>query len=260
MSVNALEDLKGEFNKTTLDSSGDTTYQLLPLPAMFIRNIILLQQWYKDQASIDQRIWLSLSQDNFVSWEAHHFHTATTSVAPMASLPTMPIVNQTFFEAAIFQRSIKRSPADYTKFKDDNRWKQWHRHLMKSANSHGLNDVLNPDYVPITPEEIELFRVQNNFMYSVFEQSMHTAKSRHVVQTHDVTANAQLVYAGLFSAYDEDISTSLAATDLRSELTLLRFDDTWKRGSETLLQHWKSKILELEQLENETIHDATKRR
>jgi hypothetical protein len=96
-------------------------------------------------------------------------------------------------------------------------------------------------------------------MYSVFEQCMNTAKSRHVVQTHDATADAQLVYAGLLAVYEENLSTSLVATDLRAELTLLRFNDTWKRGSEAFLQHWQSKILELEQLEDAIIDDKTKR-
>ena len=141
-----------------------------------------------------------------------------------------PTTTATVSEAATFQRGTKRSPADYTKFKDDSRWKQWNRHLKATANSHGPGDVLNPSYVPMTPEATALFNVQKIFMYSVFEQCMNTAKSRHVVQTHDATADAQLVYAGLLAVYEENLSTSLVATDLRAELTLLRFDDSWKRG------------------------------
>jgi hypothetical protein len=79
------------------------------------------------------------------------------------------------------------------------------------------------------------------------------------VQSHDSTANAQLVYKGLLTAYEETLTTSLAATDLRSELTLLRFDDTWKKGSEAFLLHWRAKVLELEQLEDKALDDDTKR-
>jgi hypothetical protein len=96
-------------------------------------------------------------------------------------------------------------------------------------------------------------------MYSVFETGLQTTKSRHNVQTYDNVANAQLVYAGLLQAYEEDLSTSLLATDIRSELTLLRFDDKWKKSSELFLLYWKSKILELEQLEDKAIDDSTKR-
>ena len=73
---------------------------------------------------------------------------------------------------------------------------------------------------------------------------MQTTNSRHVVQTFESTADAQSVYA---------------ATDLRSELTLLCFDDKWKKSNEAFLLSWKSKILELEQLEDKAIEDSTKR-
>jgi hypothetical protein len=104
----------------------------------------------------------------------------------------------------------------------------------------------------------ELFLVQQTFMYSVFEQCMHTNKSCHVVQTFESTVDAQSVYAGLLEAYEEDLSYSLAATDLRSELTLLRFNDKWKKSNEAFLLLWKSKILELEQLEDKKVEDSTK--
>jgi hypothetical protein len=66
------------------------------------------------------------------------------------------------------------------------------------------------------------------------------------------------VYTPLYlQAYEEDISNSLAATDLRSELTLLCFDDKCKKSNEAFLS-WKSKILELEELEDKKIEDSTK--
>jgi hypothetical protein len=76
-------------------------------------------------------------------------------------------------------------------------------------------------------------------MYSVFETCLQTTKIRHIVQTYDNEADAQLVYAVLLQAYEEDLTISLLATDLRSELTLLRFDDKWKKTSELLLLLWK---------------------
>ena len=59
--------------------------------------------------------------------------------------------------------------------------------------------------------------------------------------------------------YKENLTISLQATDLRSTLTLLRFDDKWKKSSETFLLHWQSKILELEQLEDKLVDESTKR-
>ena len=74
-------------------------------------------------------------------------------------------------------------------------------------------------------------------MYSVFESTLQTTKSRHIVQTYETSADAQQVYATLLEVYEEDLTISLQATDLRSTLTLLRYDDKWKKSSETFLLH-----------------------
>jgi hypothetical protein len=131
-------------------------------------------------------------------------------------------------EASTFLRSIKYSPSGYTKFKDYSSWKQWNCHLKATANSHGISQILDPAYVPSTDNARELLQVQQTFMYSVFERCMHANKSRHVVQTFESTADAQGLNDELSEAYKEDLSSSLAATDFRSEITLLRFDDKWK--------------------------------
>jgi hypothetical protein len=159
----------------------------------------------------------------------------------------------------MFLRSIKRSTSEYNKLKDDSRWKQWNRHLKDTANSHGLGHVLTPSYVPSNDAALELSNHQNSFMYSDFEPCLQTAKSRYIVQSYEKDANAHLVYAALLSVYEEDLSNSLLATDLSSERTLLRFDDSWKKSSDSFLLHWTSKILQLEQLEDKAVDDATKR-
>jgi uncharacterized protein YihD (DUF1040 family) len=79
------------------------------------------------------------------------------------------------------------------------------------------------------------------------------------MQTYESTADDQNVYAGLLQAYEEDLTTSLVETDLRSELILLHFDDKWKKTSEVFLLSWKSKISDLEQLEHKQVDDSTKR-
>ena len=72
-------------------------------------------------------------------------------------------------------------------------------------------------------------------------------------------SDAQKVYANLVDVYEEDILASLVASDLRSQITVLRLDDKWKKSIGTFLQFWISKILELEQIEDSTICDVIKR-
>jgi hypothetical protein len=239
MSVNAQEDLHEYFLHSTIDSDGDTTDLKHLFPTMLIRYIILLQNWYLQQHQNNIGIWFDLTSEAFIAWQhKSRLESSQRSAATTATATgTQNIPTKTMTDAASFQRSFKRSPTDYNKFKDDNRWKQWHRHLKATANSQGLANVLNTSYNPTTAEAIDLFNLQNTYMYSVFEQCLNTAESCHVVQLHDASSKAQLVYAGLLATYEEDLTTSLEATDLRSELTLLRFDDQWKKSINLFLQH-----------------------
>jgi hypothetical protein len=72
-------------------------------------------------------------------------------------------------------------------------------------------------------------------MYSVFEQCILTTKSKHIVKLHEHTWDAQKVYAGLIEVYEEDLSASLAASNLCTQITVLRLDCKWKKGIETFL-------------------------
>jgi hypothetical protein len=237
---------------------------------MLIRNIELLQQWFRDAAGTpDNRIWFTLNEPAFLVYKrlvvqadglTNQAPAANTPVPAATPVPTpTPTPSTAPSDATLFQRSIKRSPSDYTKFKDDSRWKQWNRHLKATANTHGLSHVLDPYYEPLDDDDVALFALQNTFMYSVFETCLQTPKSRHCVQRFEVGADAQGVYNELLSVYEEDLTVSLLATDLRTELTLLRFDDKWKRSSESFLQHWQCKVLELEQLEDTLVPATTKR-
>jgi hypothetical protein len=174
MVVDPQVDLSMDYYHPTLDSEGEQRDVLQNIPPMVLRNISLLQQWYREQCSIDARIWFTLSETTFLNWKALMFHrspqpSCNTSNADVKQ-PNI-INNNTTSEAEFFQRSIKRSPNDYTKFKDDSRWKQWHRHLKATAASHGLSNVLNPNYKPLTTEATDLFHAQNIFIDSVHKHN-----------------------------------------------------------------------------------------
>ena len=265
MSVHPFTDLEAEY--VIAMPGDDASGYLHRLSAMTIRNIDSLQSWFAAQTDVDStRVdWLSLDQMTFRKFAMGltvqrtvktEYPEPDIPISSSAPTPSLSLQNR---ELESFQRSIKRSPGDYNKFKDDSRWKQWNRHLKATANSHGLNDVLNPTFVPSTTTAVELFACQQKFMYSVFEQCMLTAKSKHIVQLHEHTWDAQKVYSGLVEVYEEDLSASLAAADLRTQITILRLDDKWKKGIETFLQVWLSKVLELEQVEDSPVSDVTKR-
>ena len=84
-----------------------------------------------------------------------------------------------------------------------------HRHLKATVNSHGLNNIIDPDYVPLNDDSTKLFNLQNTFMYSMFESCLNTTKSCHIVQTFESSAYAQSVYRELVKVHEEDLAVSL---------------------------------------------------
>jgi hypothetical protein len=96
-------------------------------------------------------------------------------------------------------------------------------------------------------------------MYNVFTQTINTSKGRLCVRSHELTRDAQMVYCELLTAYNDDLSTTLTATTLRNELTLLKMDEKWRSGYEHFLNLWTTKIQDLESVEDSTIDDQTKR-
>jgi hypothetical protein len=270
VTLDPRRDLQETYHYTTTnEETGKEEENYFNTPAMFIRNIELFQEWFRSKFPANFKIVFDMNAQKFKIWKNLHVFNTTVNIktepvpdpvnSSYDSDKTEHASGSTSNDAALFLRSIKRSPTDYQKFKEDNKWKQWHRSLRATVGAHGLSNILDSTYKPSTHDEQLLYNAQNTFMYSVFEQCLNTTKSRQIVQRHDCDADASKVYVELIAAYEETLTTSLAATELRGEITLLRFDDSWKKGSEAFLLHWQGKILELEQLEDKPIEDSTKR-
>jgi hypothetical protein len=133
MFIEPRQDLQEEFIIGTTTEGGGYIHKL---PAMTIRQIETLQSWYALQplefSDVD---WLSLDQATFRRFSYSKVVHRTIKAEeqepdtnPTPSIPSPPSHTPNR-EVESFQRSIKRSPADYNKFKDDSRWKQWPRTL-----------------------------------------------------------------------------------------------------------------------------------
>jgi hypothetical protein len=60
-------------------------------------------------------------------------------------------------------------------------------------------------------------------------------------------------------AYDDQLSAPLDATNIRSELTIMKPDDKWRKSYETFLSHWISRVQEVESIEDKDVDDDNKK-
>ena len=96
-------------------------------------------------------------------------------------------------------------------------------------------------------------------MFNVFTQHILTSKGKVCIRTHESTRDAQKTYSALLSVYQDDLSTQLLATTLRSELTVLSLDEKWRSTYEQFLTTWTTKIQDLKNIEDKPIDEDTKR-
>ena len=94
----------------------------------------------------------------------------STTVAPAAATASTYVYSR----AQEFDKGGRRSSSDYGKFQSREQWPKWHRALMGNAYEHKCEQVLDPSYSPDPndSDEVELFKSQQRFMYSVFSKTL----------------------------------------------------------------------------------------
>ena len=123
-----------------------------------IAKVITLKKWHKSNFSggSTSEFFMSLSSEEFNEFRMQLLLDEEEEEEENTRIPTTPTIihapTTSVSPAEKFRQSIKRSVADYEKFKDETKWRTWLSHFKSTAINHGLKDVLDPDYVPITQE------------------------------------------------------------------------------------------------------------
>jgi hypothetical protein len=121
--------------------------------------------------------------------------------------------------------------------------------------------VLDPTYVPRTEEERELFELQKAYMYSVWDYTLITDKGKEIVINHEEDQDGQRVYEDLVHHYTHSIDAELKGDELREYITGVTYNNSWKGNSATFIRHWKAKVKEYNELQqdpDDRLSDNTK--
>jgi hypothetical protein len=120
----------------------------------------------------------SITPDDFSTWRLSGYNPGG-EMSPDPSAPAIPPGARAptgGTPAEQFQRGIKKDKDHHPEFKDEKYWDSFCRSVETVAYTHGIQDVLKPDFVPPVgdAEAHALFRFQNIFMYSVFKFKIKT--------------------------------------------------------------------------------------
>jgi hypothetical protein len=91
----------------------------------------------------------------------------------------------------------------------------WKRHLKAMAPIHGLECILEKDYVPATEADIALFKQQQYFAFSIFSRCLRTSKSLKFLREYEKDHDAYKLYHALVDAYEGGVTQELHEESMR---------------------------------------------
>ena len=88
---------------------------------------------------------------------------------PPSEASTPPVRPPSFSTQLLnFKRGIKRDISAYTTLKDEKYYESFKRSVLVTARAHDWEEILQPTFRPRgDADSLELFRLKNDFMYSV---------------------------------------------------------------------------------------------
>ena len=142
-----------------------------------------------------------------------------------------------------FRRGIKQDVTQFSALKDEAQWDNWHRTTLAQAHAQGVADVLNPLYSPTNPEEKELFKEKQVFMYAVFKQTLKTDKGRALVRHYEDGFDAQSIFKDLKAYQEDSTKANIDSSDLLTYITTAKLGDgSWKGTTHGFILHWRDQV------------------
>ena len=72
----------------------------------------------------------------------------------------------------------------FPQLKDEKYNDNWHRTFETQARAQDVHNVVNPNYKPMTQEEMDLFVEQQKYVYAVLESKVLTDFGKSLVRDH----------------------------------------------------------------------------
>jgi Reverse transcriptase (RNA-dependent DNA polymerase) len=192
---------------------------------------------------IDDADWLSLTQAEFDSFriDPSNLLRVASVTAPLASRNTNASARYSMVD--IFRRGIKRDPSLFPTLKDEKYNDSWHRSFETQARAQDVYNVLNPNYKPMTQEEMDLFVEQQKYVYAVLESKVLTDFGKSLVRDHEQDFNAQLVYKKLQAHHLKSTKALIESSTILSYITSVRLGNgEWKGSTESFIINWMNQV------------------
>ncbi len=213
------------------------------------------EEWNDNQRLVDDQEWLDMTKTEFKMLMAK-YGTKTKNVPPTPNTPpvTTTSTSSSYTPATMFKRGIKRDPSAFPILKQQKYYQSWKRNFVGQAHAQDVAHVLDSNYNPTAQEEIDLFKLQKDYIYATFQLVLLTDKGKEIVRDHAADRDAQKVYEELETYANSSTEASIEVQKLTTMLTTAKLNHDWKGTFSGFVTYWKQQLQNYEDMTESTAH------
>ena len=188
--------------------------------------------------------WLNLTQAEFDAFrmDPTNMLRVTSAInAPSSTRNNNSVPKYSMVD--LFRRGIKRDPSLFPQLKEEKFNDSWHRTFETQARAQDVYNVLDPNYKPMSQEEMDLFVEQQKYVYAVLESRVLTDYGKSLVRDHEQDFDAQSVYTKLRAHHLKSTKAMIESSTILSYVTSVRLGKgEWKGTTEAFIIHWMNQV------------------
>ena len=216
--VAALVEITDEDTKQMSHPDPADTTKLLPTHSVMLagklrrwRHYLTCHASQGDPLNPDQ--FINLACADFQDWVNTIY---LPQILPNIGLPPLTSTGTTPTPIDTFNRGVKRDPSAFPVLQQDSQYDTWHRATVATAKAQNCGNIVDVNYTPIGPSEIDLFELQKTYMYSVFVNTLKTDTGKQLVRN---SADAHKIFKDLTSHYTLSAKASIDGSVLLEYVT-----------------------------------------
>ena len=121
--------------------------------------------------------------------------------------------------------------------------------MLLTARAHDCEEILQPTFRPRgDADSLELFRLKNDIMYSVFNKCLLSDMGKTIVRKHLDNMNAQRVWEEFATHMTTSSKGKVEKRRLHTYVTTTVLDKSWKGTTEQFILHFNEQYRQLDEV------------
>ena len=181
-----------------------------------------------------------------MSWKLNAITTSSSSPPPSVTAsdprdsPSPPSCSSQLLN---FKRSIKRDISAYHTLKNEKYYESFQRSVLVNARAHACEENLQPTFrLRSDGDRLELFRLKDDFMYSVFNKCLLSDMGKTIVRKHLDNMNAQLVWEEFVTHMTTSSKGEAGKRRLHTYVTTTVLHKYWKGTTGQFILHFNEQF------------------